>query len=129
MADAHIERTGVTKAAGGLQREELAAQFLPTAVAVAELIDVVKRAMRRNRRRLEENGRKIADLAERSAVPGQPTVRGVTEIHQGLVDLDLQRFGVGLVDRQQAPKTANGHGSHGDGVGPSPAPQWHPESD
>ena len=31
------------------------------------------------------------------------------DIQRGLVDMDLERFGVGLVDRQPAPKAGNGH--------------------
>jgi hypothetical protein len=40
----------------------------------------------------------------------------------------LQRFGVGLVDRQAAPKATNGH-HRGGGVESSTAPIWHPEND
>ncbi len=113
---------GIAKSAGST------AAVMPLAVAVAELIVAVQKRLKANGRLLEENGRKIAALAASHGVAVGPQVRGVADIQKGLVDLDLERFGVGLVDRQQAPKAANGH-HRGSGVDLSAQPIWHPENE
>ena len=117
-----LERRGVTKGAGGavIDHFELAAEV------IAEVGVICRDQLRKNEKALKRNGRKIAALAAAHGV----TVRPVPEIHQGMVDLDLQRFGVGLVDRQAAPKVMNGHGSSRvTEAGPSSVPLWHPETD
>lgn len=114
-----LERKGVTKGAGGTAIDYLEL----TAEVVAEIGVMWDRQLKRNHKALKANGRKIAALAAAHGV-----VRPVPEIQRGLVDLDLERFGVGLVDRQKAPKTANGHGAgHGDAPPPDGPPSWHPE--
>lgn len=117
-----LRNGGIAKSAGS------SAAVMPFAVAIAELIVTIEKRMKVNGRLLEENGRKIARLAASHGVAGGPQIRGVVDIQKGLVDLDVERFGVGLIDRQAAPKRTNGH-HRGDGVESSPAPLWHPESD
>ena len=129
---AMLARAGVTKSAG------TAAQFMPYAVGLAESVVAVEKALKRSAREMERhaaevgrlvdaNGERIDRLAESYAASMVP---GAVEVERGYRDLDLQRFRVGLVDRQaQAPVKANGHGSHGDGPAPAAAPLWHPEND
>jgi hypothetical protein len=126
MADHHLRRTGIAKAAGAVQRDQLLAFYTPIAKGVA-VLEKCARILAERARRQDEAAEMIAhQVRVLQALNAGP--RGVSEIQQGLVDLDLQRFGVGLVDRQQAPKTMNGH-SKGEGVGPAAPPPWHPESD
>jgi hypothetical protein len=100
------------------------AGVMPVAVAVAELIVSVERQVKRNGKRLQAlvdaNGERIRELAVAYQVPG------TVDIERGLVDMDLGRFGVGLVDRQQVPGRTNGY-HHTDGGVPSSPPVWHPE--
>lgn len=138
MADAHLSRVGITKAAGGVQRGQLVDMYLPYATADIAAVVMVEKALKRTVRQMEahaaevgrlidENGVRINRLAESYAASMVP---GTVEVERGYRDLDLQRFRVGLIDQQaQAPKKTNGHQSHGEGVSPSPAPQWHPEND
>ena len=117
IATRMLRGSSIAKSAGST------AAVMPFAIAVAELIVTIEKRLKVNGRLLEENGRRIAKLAEAHGVG----VRPVTEIQRGIVDMDLERFGVGLVDRQAAPKAANGH-YRGDGVESSAAPLWHPEN-
>lgn len=116
-----LERKGITKGAGGaaIGYQEL------TAEVVAEIGVMWRDQLRRNEKALKRNGRKIAALA---AAHGAAAVSSVPQVGKRVVDLDLQRFGIGLVDRQQAPKPSNGH-HRGDGLESAPVPPWHPESD
>jgi hypothetical protein len=123
---------GVTKSAAS------SSAYMPYAVGLAEAVVSVEKDLKHAvrlmgqhaaevGRLIDENGVRINALAE-SYQAGM--VRPVTEIHRGVVDLDLQRFHVGLVDKQAAPKTVNGHGTrHGEGVDPVAPPPWHPEND
>ena len=119
-----LERKGVTKGAGSMAVDyhEL------TAEVVAEVGVMWDRQLKKNLKALKRNGRRLAGLAASYGAVAGPGVRGVADIQQGMVDLDLHRFGVGLVDRQKAPKTANGH-HRGDGRESASAPSWHPEND
>lgn len=114
----------VTKLAGtrapAWSRQQVEEMVYPAAVVIAE----VEKSIKRRGKLLKAMGRQAQQVA---ALAGQQ-VPGVTGIQQGLVDLDLQRFGVGLVDRQAAPNSANGH-HRGDGLESAPVPPWHPESD
>jgi hypothetical protein len=126
---------GVTKSAGST------AQYMPYAVGLAEAVVSVEkelklavRAMGRHAaevgRLVDANGERINQLADRYAEYAGTAVPSAEKVHRGVVDMDLERFRLGLIDQQaQAPKTANGHGGHGQGVSPFPAPEWHPESD
>jgi hypothetical protein len=132
---AMLARAGVTKSAGST------AAYMPFAVAQAEAVVLVEKALKRTVRQVEAhaaevgrlidaNGERISQLADRYAEYSGTAVPSVEKVHRGVVDLDLERFRLGLIDqRAQPPKTANGHSSHGEGVDPSPAPRWHPEND
>jgi len=119
----------VGKSAGAVAASR--AQIMPHALAVVGGIALVEdqlkaigRQVKRNGKRLQRmvdaNGERIRQLTSDHQVPG------VAEVGQRVVDLDMHRFRVGLID-MQAPKAANGHGGFGEGVSPSPAPEWHPE--
>jgi hypothetical protein len=114
----------VTKSAGtrapAWSRQQIEELVYPAAILIAE----VEKSIRRRGKLLKAMDRQAQQVAALAA----QQVPGVTDIQQGLVDLDLQRFGVGLVDRQKAPKSANGHGAgHGDAPPPEGPPSWHPE--
>lgn len=124
---------GVTKSAGST------AAYMPFAVAQAEAVVMVEKTLKRTVRQMEahsaevgrlvdENAVRINHLAERYAEYSGTAVPAVEKVHRGVVDLDLERFRVGLID-QQVPKTMNGHNSHGDGPAPASPPLWHPEND
>lgn len=135
LVTAMLADSGITKSAGTV------AQCMPYAVGLAESIVMVEKELKRTVRRMEEhaaevgrlvdaNGRRISQLADRYAEYAGTAVPSVEKVHRGVVDLDLERFRVGLVDQQaQAPKRANGHNSHGDGADSVSPPLWHPESD
>jgi hypothetical protein len=110
-----MARRGITKGAGTMAVD----YHEVTAEVVAEIGVMWRKQLKRNEKALRANGRRIAELAAAHQVPG------TVDIERGLVNMDLQRFGVGLVDRQ-APKRTNGH-HHTDGVSPVPPPSWHPD--
>ena len=114
MADAYLERTGITKGAGSFQREELAARFLPTAVAVTDLVAEYKKISRDAVRRLEENEARIRALAEQAGLVGDQGstlagrhVPGAVEIERRFQDLNNRQFGVRLAEAK-APEKMNG---------------------
>lgn len=121
---------GVTKSAGST------AAYMPYAVGLAEAVVSVEKLLKRTVREMDRhadrvgrmidaNGERIRQLAELHDAAGQPVVPSA----RGMVDLDARRFGVGLVDLEQAPRTMNGHSSHGEGLAPASPPLWHPEND
>jgi len=118
-----LAQAGVTKSAGST------AAYMPYAVGLAEAVVTVekhlKQVTRQMGRLIDENGERINRLAASYGVYMGPSVPA----ERGFRPLDTERFRVGLVDQQAAPKM-NGHSLPGAEDGPAPfPPQWHPETD
>jgi hypothetical protein len=125
MADTHLRCTGISKGAGMVQRDQLVAMYAPFAEGVVALADAARVLAERACRQdeiTEMIARQVRVLQALNAGP-----RGVSEIHRGVVDLDLERFHLGLIDKQP-PKQMNGH-HRGDGVDAVLPPSWHPENE
>ncbi len=111
---------------------------MPYAVGLAEAVVSVEKELKRAARVMEQhaaevgrlvdaNGERINRLAESYRASMVP---GAAEVERGYKEMDLDRFRVGLVDRQAAPEPKmNGH-SRGAEDGPVAGPPlWHPEAD
>lgn len=133
IATQMLAKSGVIKSRGAM------ASVMPAAVATACYIVETEKALKRAVRQVEReraemgrlidvNGARINALAERYAEYAGTAVPSAEKVHRGVVDMDLERFGVGLVEKQ-APRKTNGRSSHGEGVDSQPAPLWHPESE